>query len=413
MRSEIDSDSRGVSMKKIIFLVLIFCFMFTVTAEEKVTRLGQHPFYKSRDLKAADLKIIALDKSGEVKQGFEQAGSGDLVFAFLEQIQKADVQTVQLNPGEGLQWMLFKKGRKVQVKNDVVWAGKKPITVYNFTIFRDGKLYEFVVPKICGNISLKNVKDVPAPTCVLNVTPTQAVPGTPLKIDLCGSQNVVKSVVTITDAAGTVIKTMELTPENCSSEVVLDNVGEYMITAVVWGQYEMKSPAGCEIAVKVLEPAPIVPVVVAPVNKFGTAKPLAFLVEGGPGLLKGTYTGMLWARAGVLFNLAKDSLDAIFTLGGGIPVKGAPWKSFFMGNALLNVHAGPAFVAGGLGFSTNVCDRVGYKGGIDLVGELGINLFRSNDAVGSIFGELRAPVITKDRSFEHNHKLLLGFRYIF
>jgi hypothetical protein len=100
-------------------------------------------------------------------------------------------------------------------------------------------------------------------------------------------------------------------------------------------------------------------------------------------------------------------------VGGGIPVKGAPWKSFLMGNALLNLHAGPAYVAGGLGFSTKDCDRVDKKGGIDLVGEVGINLFKVDSSIGSIFGELRAPVITTDRGFEHNHKLLLGFRYIF
>ncbi len=401
-------------MKKFIFLLLIFCFVFTVSAEEKVTRLGQHPFYKSRDLKPEDLKIIALDKAGEVKQGFEQAGNGELVFAFLEQIQKADVQTIEMNPGDTVKWMLFKKGRKVQVKNDVVWAGKKPITAYNFSIFRDGKLYEFIVPKICGNISLKDVSEVPAPVCVLNVEPAEVELGTPLKIDLCKSQNMVKAEVTVTDASGAVIKTMALTPENCSAELNLDQVGEYMVAAVVWGQYEMKSPAGCEIAVKVLEPAPVVaPPPPPPAKKYGTVKPLAFLVEGGPGLLKGTYTGMFWARAGVLVNVVKDSLDAIFTLGGGVPVQGDPWKSILMGNALLNVHTGPAYVAGGLGFSTKDCDREFKKGGIDLVGQLGINLFRSNDATGSIFGELRAPVITEDRGFEHNHKLLLGFRYIF
>jgi hypothetical protein len=219
----------------------------------------------------------------------------------------------------------------------------------------------------------------------------------------------VKAEVTVTDASGAVIKTIALTPENCTAELTLDKVGEYTVTAVVWGQYEMKSPAGCEIAVKVVEPAPVV----APVVPVAKANPLHFLVEGGPGLLKGTYTGMFWARAGLLFNLVQDSLDAIFTLGGGVPIKGDPWKSFFMGNALLNVHAGPAYVAGGLGFSTKDSDREFKKGGIDLVGELGINLFHHNDSTGSIFGELRAPVITKDRSFEHNHKLLLGFRYIF
>jgi hypothetical protein len=176
----------------------------------------------------------------------------------------------------------------------------------------------------------------------------------------------------------------------------------------------MKSPAGCEIAVKVIEPAPVAPPPPPPpAKKYGTVAPLAFLVEGGPGLLKGTYTGMVWARVGVLFNLVKDTLDAVFAVGGGIPVQGAPWKSFLMGNALLNLNAGPAYVAGGLGFSTKDRDQVGKKGGIDLVGQLGINLFRRNKSTGSLFGELRAPVITEDRDFEHNHKLLLGFRYIF
>jgi hypothetical protein len=278
---------------------------------------------------------------------------------------------------------------------------------YSFTIFRDGKLYEFIVPKICGNISLKNVNEVPAPVCVLNVSPAEAVLGNMVKIDMCGSQNAVKTTVTVTDAAGAIIKTMELTPENCSAELMLDKVGEYQVNAIVEGRYAMKSAGPCEAVVKIMEPAPVV----APVVPVAKASPLHFLIEGGPGLLKGTYTGMVWARAGLLFNISPDKLDFILTLGGGIPVMGDPWKSFFMGNALLNVHAGPAYVAGGLGFSTK--ERVGRKGGIDLVGEVGFNLFQNDDSTGSIFGELRAPIITEDRPFETHHKLLLGFRYIF
>ena len=394
-------------MKKVLLLGLIFCFLFTIQAAEKVTRLGQHPFYKSKDIQPGDLKIIAVDKAGDVKMGFEEAGNGDLVFAFLEQIQKADVQTVELNPGDGLQWMLFKKGKKVQVLKDVVWAGKKPLVAYDFTIFRDGKLYEFIVPKICGNVSLKNVTEAPAPVCALTVSPEQVEIGQPVKIDVCGSQNALKSTVIIKDSAGTIIKTLDLTPENCTAEVTFDKIDEYTISDIAEGQYAMKSNP-CEVIVKMLE---VVAPVVAPVVE--KKNPLQFLIEGGPGLLKGTYTGMVWARGGLVFNFVPDSLDFILSVGGGIPLKGAPWKSFLMGNALLNLHLGEAYVAGGLGFSTKDCDREFKKGGIDLVGEVGINLFHSNDSVGSIFGELRAPVITKDRSFDRNHKLLLGFRYIF
>jgi hypothetical protein len=219
-----------------------------------------------------------------------------------------------------------------------------------------------------------------------------------------------KNTVTIKDATGEVVKTLDFTPDNCTTEYTFDKVGEYTISNVAEGQYAMKSVAPCEATIKVLEPAPVAPPPPPPVAK---KLPLHFLLSGGPGLLKGTYTGMLWARAGILYNIVVDKLDFILSLGGGVPIKGEPWKSFFMGNALLNVHAGPAYVAGGLGFSTKDREQVLKKGGIDLVGQLGINLFRYNDSVGSILGELRAPVITEDRSFEHNHKLLLGFRYIF
>ena len=204
------------------------------------------------------MKIIALDKAGDVKMGFEEAGNGELVFAFLEQIQSADVQTVELNPGDGLQWMLFKRGRKVFVKKDVVWEGKKPVTAYTFTIYRDGKLYTFVVPKICGNISLRNTSEVPVPACALNVAPAEVVLGGPVKIDMCGSQNYTKITVMVTDAAGAVVKTMDLTPENCSAELTLDKVGEYQVNAVVEGQYAMKATNPCEAVVKVMEPAPVV-----------------------------------------------------------------------------------------------------------------------------------------------------------
>lgn len=395
-------------MKKILFVALIFCFLLTIPAAEKVTRLGQHPFYRDKDIQPGDLKVIAVEKAGDVKMGFEEAGNGDLVFAFLEQIQKADVQVTELNPGDTLEWMFFKEGRKVKVKKDVIYEGKKPVPSYTFVIFREGKTYEFIVPKICGNISLKKTQEIAAPVCALNVTPSEVEVGNPVKIDMCASQNVLKSTVEVKDATGAVVKTVDLTAENCSTEITLDKVGEYSVVGIGEGQYAVKS-APCEMVLKVLEPAPVVAPIVPVVAK--KKSPLHFLIEGGPGLLKGTYTAMFWARAGVLVNVAADSLDLIFSAGGGVPAMGAPWKSFFMANALLNLHLGEAYVAGGLGFSTK--EREGRKSGIDLVGELGFNLFHSNDSIGSIFGELRAPVITEDRPFETHHKLLLGFRYIF
>ena len=412
-------------MKKIFFLGLVFCFLLTIPAAEKVTRLGQHPFYRDKDIQPGDLKIIAVEKAGDVKIGFEEAGRGELVFAFLEQIQKADIQMTELKPGDTLEWMLFKKGKKVKVMKDVVYDGKKPVPAYTFVIFREGKTYEFIVPKICANISLKDTREIAAPVCTLNVTPNEVEAGKPVKIDMCASQNTLKSTVEVKDAAGAVVKTIDLTAGNCSTEITLDKVGEYSVAAVGEGQYAMRSTNPCKTTLKVIEAVPVIPATsvtganpgansganLSSKGKYGTQKTLAFLIEGGPGVVKGTYTGMVWARAGLLGNIVPDTLDFILSVGGGIPVKGDPWKSFFMGNALLNFHAGPAYLGGGLGFSTK--EREERKGGIDLVGQVGVNLFKCGTSTGSIFGELRAPVITKDRPFESHHKLLLGFRYIF
>jgi len=397
-------------MKKVIFLILFIGLFLSLPAEEKVIRLGQHPFYKSKDLQPADLKIIAIEKAGEVKQGFENAGYPELVYAFLEQIQKTDIQTIQLIPGDRLQWMLFKRGKKVEVKKDVVWAGKTAITAYHFTIFREGKLYEFIVPKICGNISLKSVSDVPAPGCALSVSPDEVEAGTPVKINVCQSKNAVKTTVTISNAKNAVIKTLVLTPANCTAEVIIEKPDQYLVSAISENEYGMQSADGCQARFTIKEKASAVQTQPEVIKK-PVSHPLNFFFEGGPGLLRGTYTGTFWARAGINFAIVQEKIDLNFAFGGGIPVKGKPWRNYLLGNALINFYFGSAYLGGGIGFSTK--ERDDRKAGVDLIGQAGWKIFSGDEATGSIFGELRAPVITSDRPFENHHKILFGFRYNF
>jgi len=102
-----------------------------------------------------------------------------------------------------------------------------------------------------------------------------------------------------------------------------------------------------------------------------------------------------------------------FTLSGGgaVALKGDPWKSFFMAQALFNYHFDPAFIGAGLGFNTQVRDDRDQTD-VYVVGNIGFNVFNKYTTIGSIFFEGQGP-LGEGRSFTDHHKFMLGFRLLF
>ncbi len=232
--------------KKLAVVFLITLFLLSLNAYsakklKKITRLGGHPFYKSKDLKAEDLYKIAIERAGDVKIGFEKAGYGDLVYPFLEQLKKAKIDLVQYEKGTPILWMLQKRGKRVYVKNDLVWWSKKPLVAYRFVIYKDYKAFEFIVPKVCGNISLKSITNLPVPKAAISATPKVEIRN-PAKIDVCGSKNAVKNVVKVKNEKGEVIDTIEIPASNCTKEYKFPAVGTYTLENTAYDKYGLKSP---------------------------------------------------------------------------------------------------------------------------------------------------------------------------
>ena len=129
-------------------------------------------------------------------------------------------------------------------------------------------------------------------------------------------------------------------------------------------------------------------------------------------LARGTYTGYLFGRLGMMWSSSptpwtSSSGSAALFRRRAIPGKPSSW-----GMLLANIHLGPAvYVDAGLGYTGK--EQTVRKSGIDLIGAFGVNIFNNYSIAGSIFAEVRVPVITTDRDFDNHHKLLLGFRYIF
>jgi len=241
------------------------------------------------------------------------------------------------------------------------------------------------------------------PVCKLwtSCLPCKDYVGKPITFDASGSQDtdgqIVKASFEITDASGKVIDSVMKSEKPFTWEKTFAKAGTYGVAAVVYDDMGAASGAAdpCKLTFEV------------------TQKTFFPLVEAGGLLARGTYTGYFFGRLGFLVKLVPNSLDLIVSAGGAVPSRGDPWKFIFMGNAVLNVELGKAaYVGGGIGFSTKE-QKTNRYGGMDLVGQFGVNVFNYVTSAGSIFAEIRVPVFNADRKFDNHYKLLLGFRYIF
>lgn len=240
------------------------------------------------------------------------------------------------------------------------------------------------------------------PMCKLwtSCLPCEDYVGRPIVFDANGSTDpdgtIAKASFQLLDASGTVIDSFMDTEKPFTWEKVINKAGRYTVNVVVFD--DMGAPgANTDACASTFDV---------------TQKRFFFLAEVGGLLAKGTYTGYLFGRLGLMWGLVPDVMDVIIRAGGALPLYGDPWKSFLMADALLNFHLGPAvYIDAGLGYTSKEQDT--RKNGIDVIGAFGVNIFNNYRSAGSIFAEIRMPALTSGRSFDLHHKLLLGFRYIF
>lgn len=482
--------------KGILFLMLISFLLTSVSLfgqPKKLTSIGRYTFVRIRGVVPTQevMKRLVELYAGDIKYGFDLAGAGDLYLPFMEQLRQASFEEKSLPVGDRLMWMLFRSQGKVKVVTDVEWAGKTPLDVFSFYVVKDWKKYEFVMPRPCGNISLRRVEEVPPPeaVCSLVVTPSRIGPKDKVTIDMSGTKNAKAMTVEVFGPDGAKIATHQLTPEAAKITMTLDKSGDYRFQGQAVNLADKPSTNPCEAKVHVNFPPvcklsvtcvtclnyvgkPITfdasestdpdgqvtrvdfeltdqegkvidkfsdtekpftwsktflkrgtfTVTVYATDDFGavsepcrtgfevTPKRSFLAVEGGPLFAKGSHGPYFFGRVGFLYRIVPDPLDLLISAGPGLALKGDPWKTFLMGNVLLLYHSGPTFFGGGLGFSTK--SRSDQKGSLELVGELGFDVFNHYDSMGSLFFEARGGV-GKGRSFSKNHKLILGFRLMF
>ncbi len=282
---------RKLSTVSILICCLLFAFV-SLSAEEKIDGLGYHPLFKSRDLQKEDLLKIISEKADDIKKGFTDAGYGeDMYNQFVKQLEAGNIgDAIEVNPGEKIEWMIFRpKKDEIEVKKDLVWSAEKPFLAFTIVFSKKVKedvqkeyrktittttyeKYNFIVPKTCGNISLKGLstytdtKETPIsnlpPTCDLKVTPDEILAGKSITLDASGSkdndpeictESKIASVKFVIAVDGNVVEEKTLTEKPFIYTTKIKKHGICKVSATVTDNEGATASGACEKEIVVLQ----------------------------------------------------------------------------------------------------------------------------------------------------------------
>ncbi|MDK9707321.1 MAG: hypothetical protein OEL83_09740 [Desulforhopalus sp.] len=259
------------SIQKVMFLVVLLLVGTSgiARAETQLKELGLHSFY-GPELKSSNaFRQMIKETLPNLKIGFTKAGAAHLFDDFVAQAGTSNVTAVEVNPGEKLQWMIFRKGETVKVVKDVVWAGKVPFSAFLVQVDQAGTRYVFVVPTRCGNVSLAFTGPVPVavapvenvpPFCMVTVTPVNVQPGGYVTIDASKSSDQDGAIALVSmqvvDGKNQVVMDKKIAQPPYVQQITIADPGNYAVRVSVIDDKGRESVSpGCAETVVTVAPA--------------------------------------------------------------------------------------------------------------------------------------------------------------
>jgi len=88
------------------------------------------------------------------------------------------VTETTIQPGTHMEWMAMKRAGKPRIVQNIRWSGRQPFDAWQFTLTDGGYTYTFLVPKVCGNLTLLSAVAV-TPAATISEAPPPPPPPPP------------------------------------------------------------------------------------------------------------------------------------------------------------------------------------------------------------------------------------------
>lgn len=131
--------------------------------ETRVSTLGTTNRFSQPMHTVADLRAMVNTNRNQITHVLTLAGLGNISTQVLDALSAGDVTDTMVAPGSQIKWMAIKRSGRPAILQNVRWTGRQSFEAWQFAVNASGMIYTFVVPKVCGNLSLLNTAAAPAP----------------------------------------------------------------------------------------------------------------------------------------------------------------------------------------------------------------------------------------------------------
>src|SRR5215813_9790224 len=148
------------------------------TRETQIKRLGTRQRFSMPMHTTDELRTMVNKNRGPLNQALSIAGLSGVSGQVMDTLTSGAVTETTIQPGTHMEWMAMKRGGVPTITQNIRWSGPQPFEAWQFTITDGGYTYTFLMPKVCGNLTLLSAVSIP-PATVSEARPEPPAPPPP------------------------------------------------------------------------------------------------------------------------------------------------------------------------------------------------------------------------------------------